>query len=87
VPADEFLQRQIEVVPRAAGFNPDFRVSDPERAQQNRLERNHLLARDVVDSAARLGLRVVVVDGSLGVAEVAALVEEHFRPFLLHWRY
>jgi hypothetical protein len=87
VPGDQFLQRQIEIVARAAGFNPDFRVSDPARAQHNRLARNRLLARDVVDSAERLGLRVLIVDGSLDLVDVVALVEEHFRALLPRWRY
>jgi hypothetical protein len=87
VPSEEFVERQIERVPRAGGFNPDFAVSDPARAQRNRLARNHLLTLDVVETAARLGLRVVTVDGSAGVAELAAVVEEHFRPFLPRWRY
>ena len=87
VPCGFWVERQIERVPRAAGFNPDFAVSDPARAQRNCLARNHLLALDVVETAARLGLRVVTVDGQSGVAAMADLVEAHFRPFLPRWRY
>jgi len=87
VPTEAFRQHQLGAVPRATGFNPDTPVSDPERAQRNRLERNLILTRDVEREAERHGLRVVQVDGSLGVAGLAALVEAQFRPFLRRWRY
>jgi hypothetical protein len=36
----------------------------------------------VIDSANQLDLRVLMVDGALGVEGLAALVEEKFRPHL-----
>jgi hypothetical protein len=80
VPTEGFRRHQLEVLPRAQRVSVE--TSDPERAQRNRLKRDQLLARDVVESARQLGLRVVRVDGRKGLAEVAALVEAHFRPFL-----
>jgi hypothetical protein len=87
VPTEDFLARQLQMVPRAMSFNPETRVSDPERAQRNRLARNQLLAQDVIDSANRLGLRVIMVDGTQGVEGLAELVEVQLRPFLPPWRY
>jgi hypothetical protein len=87
VPTAEFLAHQLRVEPRAMSFNPATSVSDPERAQRNRLARNRLLAQDVVDSANRLGLRVIMVDGSQGVEGLADVVEAQFRPYLPRWLY
>jgi hypothetical protein len=85
VPSEDFREQQLQTLPRAGQF-PVSGVSDPDRAQRNRIERDRLLARDVVESAKRFGLHVTVVDGSQSVAEVATLVEEQFRPFLPPWR-
>ena len=80
VPTDDFRDRQLRELPRAGRLF--FATKDPERAQRNRLERDRLLARDVVSTAARLGLRTVMVDGTLSVDQVVDLVADHFRPFL-----
>lgn len=87
VPTEAYVAHQVRVVPRAMGFNPAFPVSDPERAQRNRLARNRLLAQDVVESAARYGLRVIMVDGSQGVDGLTEMVEAQFRPYLPGWLY
>ncbi|WP_409491766.1 hypothetical protein [Amycolatopsis sp. cmx-11-12] len=42
VPTDGFREHQLRVVPRAAAVA--HRVSDPERAQRNRIERDRLVA-------------------------------------------
>lgn len=86
VPTEEYRQQQLQALPRAGALTAPG-ISDPERAQRNRVERDRLLAQEVVDSADRLGLRVVMVDGSQGVAGLAALVEEQFRPYLPAWLY
>jgi hypothetical protein len=86
VPSEEFRQHQIRTLPRASQVQA-LGVSDPERAQRNRVERDRILTRDVVASARRHGLRVIEVDGSLDAAGVAALAEEQFRPFLPRWLY
>lgn len=83
---EEFRQHQLRALARAASFT-GAGVSDPERAQRNRIERDRLLAQDVVDSAHRLGLRVIMVDGSRDAAAIASDVEEQFRPFLPRWLY
>jgi hypothetical protein len=85
VPSEDFRQKQIEALPRAARLGAQ--VSDPERGQQNRLARDRLLAAEVVDSAAHLGMRVIAVDGSRDLQAVVGLVEEQFRPFLPNWIY
>lgn len=86
VPTEQFRQQQIGTLPRA-GQLQTLGVSDPERAQRNRVARDRILADDVIESAGRLGLRVIMVDGSLNVAEIADLVEEQFRPFVPRWLY
>jgi uncharacterized protein (DUF58 family) len=55
-------------------------VSDPERAQQQRLARDRLMAADAVRTARAHGIRVIEVDGSQDA--VAGLVAGHFRRYL-----
>jgi hypothetical protein len=80
VPTEEFRSHQLQVLPRAAAVGA--RTTDPDRAQRNRVERDRLLAADVVETARTVGLRTILVDGAVAIDEVAAQVEEHFRPFL-----
>lgn len=87
VPSDGFREQQLRDLPRARAFPADLRVSDPDRAQRNRIARDILLAQDVVESAERLGLRVITIDGSLPPDEIALALEEHFRPYLEPWLY
>ena len=63
------------------------RSSGSAGAQRNRIERDRLLAIEVVEQAEALGLRVIHVDGEGGPAPTLALVEEHFRPYLPAWIY
>ncbi|GAA2408437.1 hypothetical protein GCM10010191_16210 [Actinomadura vinacea] len=80
VPTEAFRARQLRELARAAAVGHD--VSDPARAQHNRLERDRLVADDAVRSARRLGIRVIEVDGTLDAAAVADIVADHFRPAL-----
>jgi hypothetical protein len=80
VPTQEFRHRQLGALPRAAAFG--HRVSDPLRAQRNRLERDRLVADDAVHTARRLGIRVIEVDGSRDAQAVAGVVADHFGPYL-----
>lgn len=80
VPTEDFRERQLRELPRAVSLG--HQVSDPERAQRNRVERDRILADDAVRSARRLGIRVIEVDGSLDAAAVAEIVAEWFRPYL-----
>ncbi|MFI6517912.1 hypothetical protein ACIBF1_20315 [Spirillospora sp. NPDC050679] len=80
VPTDGFRDRQAAALPRAAALGD--KVSDPARAQRNRLERDRLVAEDAVRSARRLGVRVIEVDGTRDAAAVADLVADHFRAYL-----
>ncbi|RSN33858.1 hypothetical protein DMC61_08605 [Amycolatopsis sp. WAC 04169] len=80
VPTDEFREHQLRVLPRAAAMAQ--RVSDPERAQRNRVARDRLVAEDAVRTAKGLGIRVLWVDGSKDAEAVADVVAEHFGPYL-----
>ncbi|MER0242654.1 hypothetical protein AAHZ94_11600 [Streptomyces sp. HSW2009] len=80
VPTEEFRQHQVRTLPRAGTLNAP--VSDPARAQANRLARDRLIADDAVRNARRLGIRVIEVDGTRDAAAVAAEVAEHFAPHL-----
>lgn len=80
VPTEEFRARQVRRLPRARKVHQ--RVSDPERAQANRLERDRLVAQDAAARAEELGITVIRVDGSLSAAQVADVVASRFRPFL-----
>ena len=63
VPTAEFRNHQIRTLPRAAVLG--HQVSDPDRAQRNRLARDDLVAADAVRAARHHGVRVLTVDGSL----------------------
>jgi 2-phosphoglycerate kinase len=80
VPTEAFRDRQLRELPRAAAIGS--RVSDPARAQRNRLERDRLVADDAVRSARRHGIRVIEVDGASGADAIADIVADHFRPYL-----
>ena len=80
VPTEEFRQRQLRELPRAGALRGN--VSDPERAQHNRVARDRLIAEDAVRTAKRLNIRVIEVDGSRDAHAVAGVVADHFREFL-----
>ncbi|WP_394362928.1 hypothetical protein [Amycolatopsis sp. SB7-3] len=80
VPTDEFREHQLRVLPRAGAVTQ--RVSDPERAQRNRIARDRLVAEDAVRSAERLRIRVLWVDGSKDAEAIADVVAGHFGPYL-----
>lgn len=80
VPSEEFRQHQLRELPRAATVHPQ--VTDPERAQHNRLARDRLVADDAARSARRLGIRVLEVDGLDDAEAVADVVADHFSPYL-----
>ncbi|WP_242587203.1 hypothetical protein [Streptomyces sp. MST-110588] len=80
VPTPGFRRYQLRELPRAASLG--HRVSDPARAQANRLARDRLVAEDAVRTARRLGIRVIEVDGSRDAAAIAEMVAEHFSPYL-----
>ncbi|WP_250008013.1 hypothetical protein [Actinoplanes sp. M2I2] len=80
VPTDEWRLRQAAQLPRAGSLG--HRVSDPELAARNRIERDRLLARDAVERAREFGMPVIEVDGSRPAEVIADEVAAHFRPFL-----
>jgi hypothetical protein len=74
-------QRQLRELPGAAAISHP--VSDPARAQRNRLARDRIVAGDAVSSALRLGIRVIEVDGTHDAGAIADIVADHFRPYQL----
>jgi hypothetical protein len=80
VATEEFRQRQLRDLPRAATFSQQ--VSDPARGQRNRLARDRIVAEDAASSARRLGIRVIEVDGTHDANAIADVVADHFRPYL-----
>lgn len=57
-------------------------TSNPERARDNHIKRDLLLADLLHADADRLGLTVLEVDGSRTLDEITAMVESHFSPYL-----
>jgi hypothetical protein len=80
VATEEFRQRQLRDLPRAATLSQQ--VSDPARGQRNRLARDRIVAEDAASSARRLGIRVIEVDGTHDPNAIAGIVADHFRPYL-----
>ncbi|WP_433293450.1 hypothetical protein ACQP2F_30650 [Actinoplanes sp. CA-030573] len=80
VPTDEWRRHQARTLPRARRVGQ--RVSDPERANRTRIERDRLIAADVVLKAEAEGVRIIEVDGVLPADEIAGLVADYFAPFL-----
>ena len=80
VPTDDFRRLQAARLPRATRVHAE--VSDPARAQRNRLERDRLLAADAVGRARELGVPVIEVDGSQPAESIADAVAAHFAAFL-----
>jgi hypothetical protein len=79
-PTDDWQERQAATLPRAGAVTAQ--VSDPARAQRNRLERDRLVTADAVAKARELGIAVITVDGARGPQEIADQVAEHFSAFL-----
>ncbi|MFD7626757.1 hypothetical protein ACFV7Q_12105 [Streptomyces sp. NPDC059851] len=80
VPTPGFRDQQVRELPRATSLG--HRVSDPARAQANRLARDRLVAEDAVRKAHQLGIRVIAVDGSRDATGIAEIVADHFGPYL-----
>lgn len=80
VPTEDFRQHQLRTLPRAGALRVP--VSNPARAQANRIARDRLVAEDAAQNARRLGIRVIEVDGTLDAAAVAEAVSEQFAPYL-----
>jgi hypothetical protein len=86
VPTEAFREQQIREVERARSLGIGG-LSDPERAQRNRLARDAILASEVVEDAHRLGLHVIEVDGSEDESAIATRLESQFGPLLPTWLY
>jgi hypothetical protein len=80
VATEAFRQRQLRELPRSAAIG--HQVSDPTRAQRNRLARDQIVAGDAVRSARRLGIRIIEVDRTQDAGAIADIVADHFRPYL-----
>ena len=80
VPTPSFRDHQIHELPRAQALGAG--VSDPERGQRNRLDRDRLVAEDAVLRAREHGIRVIEVDGTRDADAIADDVADHFSPYL-----
>jgi hypothetical protein len=86
VPTESFRQSQLDALERAQRLSTSG-LREPARAQHNRVERDRLLAADVVARAKALGLPLLEVDGSENAVAITGRVEKQFRPFLPTWLY
>ncbi|HZC25557.1 MAG TPA: hypothetical protein VE287_00955 [Actinopolymorphaceae bacterium] len=82
VPTEEFRREQVRRMPRAQSLGAAAELSDPERGQRNRLDRDRLVALDAVRTARANGIWVIEVDGSLDEEQVADQVADHFAPYI-----
>ncbi|MDX3537641.1 hypothetical protein PV721_25375 [Streptomyces sp. MB09-01] len=80
VPTPEFRDRQVRELSRPTSLG--HRVSDPARAQVNRLGRDRLVAEDAVRQAHHFGIRVIEIDGSRDAEAIAEIAADHFGPYL-----
>jgi hypothetical protein len=80
IPTAAWREHQIRTLPRAGKVG--HTVSDPERAQRNRIERDAIVTTDAVEQARRLGIRVMDVDGTVDAHGIADEVQAHWAPFL-----
>jgi hypothetical protein len=80
VATEEFRRRQLRELSRAATVG--HQVSDPLRAQRNRLARDRIVADEAAGSARRLGIRVIEIDGTHDADAIADIVADHFTPYL-----
>ena len=79
IPTQEFARARLLKRLPLAGF---LETSDPGRASENRIAREHLFTDAIAAGARDLGLTIVRVDGALGLDEAAAAVEAHLAPAL-----
>jgi hypothetical protein len=80
VPTEEFRRHQTRVLARAGRLSQA--LSDPERAQRQRLARDQLVAADAVRTAREHGIAVIEVDGTQDAGAVAGIIARHFRAYL-----
>ncbi len=60
------------------GMVSPSRTSDPARAAENIIARDTIMAAKIEASAIAMELRVIAIDGSRSLTEIAGLVAEHF---------
>ena len=77
---ERWVTRQLRTLPRAGSLTAP--VSDPARAQANRVARDRLLADQAVADARAHGIRVLEIDGSLDAEAVADEAAAHFARYL-----
>jgi hypothetical protein len=76
VPTEAFRQHQIRALPRAGALTHN--VTDRDKAQANRVARDHILADDAVHKARQHGIRILEVTGDRDADTIADEVESHF---------
>ncbi|GAA2020620.1 hypothetical protein GCM10009839_16710 [Catenulispora yoronensis] len=80
LPTEDFRRHQLATVPRTSTLNRH--LSNPERAQANRIARDRLVGEEAARQAEALTIRVLRVDGSQDADAIADEVADHFAPFL-----
>ena len=80
VATEEFRQHQLRHLARAGTLGTG--ISDPERAQHNRLARDRIITDDAVNSARRHSIRVMEIDGSQDANAITKMLADHFSPYL-----
>jgi hypothetical protein len=88
VPTDAFCeqgrrQRWNELARRQQRHGVYSEGSDPEKRRRNIIARDQYLARYVKQQAETMHFTLYEVDGSRSPAEMTALVERHFDPYLI----
>ena len=59
-----------------------WETTDPERAQQNLIERDLIMGEHIQRTATKLGLTVYIVDGTVELDQMRGRVENYFRTWL-----
>lgn len=76
VPTPEFRARAIEA--RGGTWSIAGRTSNPDRALANLRARDQLFSRELTRQVAALDLHELVIDGTVGIDELALRIARHF---------
>jgi hypothetical protein len=79
-PTSDFRDAVLKIKLGSEKFGAGTR--DPERAAAKHREHDRGLAERVIESCRDLGLHAITMDGSLGIAEAASVIEKHLQPHL-----
>jgi 2-phosphoglycerate kinase len=77
VPTPEFRRTAFDS--RGSTWKIAMKTSKPERALSNLLERDQLFTEEVIKEATALQLRMIQVDGAVGLGEMVTRVADHLQ--------